>query len=81
MPIRSPSNTEAIANSHSEIGLGKKGCEELACQIRTFVGVVGVSDLIVVATGDAVLVAPKSRAQDVKKIIDDLKARGREDLL
>ncbi len=52
--------------------------------IRTdgpFVGVVGVSDLIIVATGDAVLVAPKSRAQDVKKIIDELRARGREDLL
>lgn len=57
-------------------------CENVV--IRTdgpFVGVVGVSDLIVVATGDAVLVAPKSRAQDVKKIIDELKARGREDLL
>lgn len=46
-----------------------------------FVGAVGVSDLIIVATGDAVLVAPKSRAQEVKKIIDELKARGREDLL
>lgn len=52
--------------------------------IRTdgpFVGAIGVSDLIIIATGDAVLVAPKSRAQEVKKIIDELKARGREDLL
>lgn len=52
--------------------------------IRTdgpFVGAIGVHDLIIVATGDAVLVAPKSRAQDVKRIIDELKARGREDLL
>lgn len=52
--------------------------------IRTdgpFVGAVGVSDLIIVATGDAVLVAPKSRAQDVKKIVEELKARGRKDLL
>lgn len=52
--------------------------------IRTdgpFVAAIGVSDLIIVATGDAVLVAPKSRAQDVKKIIDDLKARKRDDLL
>jgi mannose-1-phosphate guanylyltransferase/mannose-6-phosphate isomerase len=52
--------------------------------IRTdgpFVGAIGVSDLIIVATGDAVLVVPKARAQDVRKIIDDLKARGREDLL
>ncbi len=52
--------------------------------IRTggpFVAAIGVSDLIIIATGDAVLVAPKDRAQDVKKIIDDLKARGRADLL
>ncbi len=52
--------------------------------IRTdgpFVGAIGLSDLIIVATGDAVLVVPKARAQDVRKIIDDLKARGREDLL
>ncbi|OFW99569.1 MAG: hypothetical protein A3E78_00245 [Alphaproteobacteria bacterium RIFCSPHIGHO2_12_FULL_63_12] len=52
--------------------------------IRTdgpFVGAIGVSDLIIVATGDAVLVAPKSRAQDVKKIVDELKARGRGELL
>lgn len=52
--------------------------------IRTdgpFVAALGVSDLIIVATGDAVLVAPKSRAQEVKKIVDDLKARKRHDLL
>ena len=45
------------------------------------VAAIGVSDLIIVATGDAVLVAPKDRAQDVKKIVDDLKARKRDDLL
>lgn len=52
--------------------------------IRTdgpFIGAIGVSDLVIVATGDAVLVAPKSRAQEVKRIIDELKARGRGDLL
>jgi mannose-1-phosphate guanylyltransferase/mannose-1-phosphate guanylyltransferase/mannose-6-phosphate isomerase len=45
------------------------------------VAAIGVSDLIIVATSDAVLVAPKDRAQDVKKIVDDLKARKRNDLL
>lgn len=52
--------------------------------IRTdgpFVAALGVSDLIIVATADAVLVTPKHRAQDVKKIIDDLKARKRDNLL
>jgi mannose-1-phosphate guanylyltransferase/mannose-6-phosphate isomerase len=45
------------------------------------VGAIAAGDLIIVATADAVLVAPKSRAQDVKKIVDELKARKREDLL
>ncbi|MBY0423472.1 MAG: mannose-1-phosphate guanylyltransferase/mannose-6-phosphate isomerase [Parvularculaceae bacterium] len=46
-----------------------------------FVGVIGVKDLVVVASGGAVLVAPRARAQDVKAIVDALKARGRTDLL
>ncbi len=45
------------------------------------VAVVGADDLVVVETPDAVLVCPKQRAQDVKKLVDELKARGREDLL
>jgi len=41
----------------------------------------GVDDLIVVATGDAVFVAPRSRAHDVKKILAELKAKGPPSLL
>jgi mannose-1-phosphate guanylyltransferase len=46
-----------------------------------FVGVVGVHDLVVVATKDAVLVIPRHLAQDVKKIVEAAKAAGRGDLL
>jgi mannose-1-phosphate guanylyltransferase len=45
------------------------------------VGVVGARDLVVVATRDAVLVVPREQAQDVKLIVEALKARGRGDLL
>ena len=45
------------------------------------VGVVGVEGLVVVATRDAVLVVKKEDAQDVKKIVEALKAKGRTDLL
>lgn len=41
------------------------------------VATVGVQDLVVVETKDAVLVAHKSRVQDVKKVVDQLKAQGR----
>ena len=46
-----------------------------------FVSVVGVDDIIVVETPDAVLVCRKDNAQDVKKIVDALKESGRIELL
>ncbi len=45
------------------------------------VAALGVSDLIVVRTGDAVLVAPRERAQEVRRIVERLEAAGRRDLL
>ena len=41
------------------------------------VACVGVQDLVVIETADAILVAHKDRTQDVKKIVDGLKQRGR----
>lgn len=38
----------------------------------------GLSDIVVVETKDAILVAHKSRAQDIKKIVERLKAEGKE---
>lgn len=43
------------------------------------VATVGVSDLVIVETTDAVLVAAKDRVQDVKKIVDSLKKSGRSE--
>jgi len=45
------------------------------------IAVLGVEDLVVVRTGDAVLVMPKSRSQEVRRIVNELTARGRVDLL
>ena len=44
------------------------------------VTVVGVEDLVVVDTPDAVLVVPRSRAQEVKAVVDRLAGLGRDDL-
>lgn len=43
------------------------------------VAAVGVEDLVVVVNDDAVLVASRDKAQDVKGIVDDLKAAGRSE--
>ena len=45
------------------------------------IAAVGVSDLVIVRTGDAVLVMPKSRSQEVKQVVDVLSERGRDELL
>jgi len=42
---------------------------------------VGVSDLVIVETDDAVLVIPRERAQDVRAVVDALAARGEDDRL
>jgi mannose-1-phosphate guanylyltransferase / mannose-6-phosphate isomerase len=46
-----------------------------------FVAALGCDDMVVVETADAVLVAPKARAQEVKKVVEWLKSRGREERL
>jgi mannose-1-phosphate guanylyltransferase/mannose-6-phosphate isomerase len=43
------------------------------------VGTLGVTDLVVVETADAVLVAQRDRVQDVRVLVDQLKASGREE--
>jgi mannose-1-phosphate guanylyltransferase len=48
---------------------------------KRMITTLGVENLIIVETEDAILVCDKNRAQDVKKIVDQLKADGREDLL
>ncbi|HEX3757494.1 MAG TPA: hypothetical protein VHW23_02265, partial [Kofleriaceae bacterium] len=42
----------------------------------TLIAMVGVSDLVVVKSGDAILVLPRSEAQDVRKVVEALSARG-----
>ncbi len=43
------------------------------------VAVLGLDDVVVVSTPDAVLVAPRERSQDVKRIVDRLKSEGRDE--
>jgi mannose-1-phosphate guanylyltransferase len=45
------------------------------------VALLGVSDLVVVETEDALLITTRERSQDVGKVVAELKGRGREDLI
>jgi len=46
-----------------------------------FVALVGVKDLVVVETDDAMLITTRHHSQDVGKIVKELAARGRKDLI
>lgn len=48
---------------------------------RRMIATIGVDDLIIVDTPDATLVARKDRVQDVKKVVDLIKAAGRQEHL
>ena len=44
------------------------------------VALVGVENLVVIETADAVMVASKAHAQDVKRLVDKLRAQGRSEV-
>lgn len=48
---------------------------------KKMVALVGVDDLVVVETDDAILVMPRKRAQDVRAVVDALKTKGKNELL
>ncbi len=45
------------------------------------IATVGLENFLIVDTGDVLLIAPRDRAQDVKKLVDQLRAGGRTNLL
>jgi mannose-1-phosphate guanylyltransferase len=45
------------------------------------VALIGVHDLVVIDTQDALLITRPDRAQEVKKVVETLTARGRTDLV
>lgn len=61
----------ALANTHNTCVLGNK----------KLIAIVGVSNLIIVETEDAIMICPLDRSQEVKELVDSLRAQGKEDVL
>jgi mannose-1-phosphate guanylyltransferase/mannose-6-phosphate isomerase len=56
------------------------GCKDTLVQAESrLVMAIGLEGIVVVETKDSILVAHKSRSQDVKEVVDQLKAEGREE--
>jgi mannose-1-phosphate guanylyltransferase / mannose-6-phosphate isomerase len=72
-------DTDGNAVAGPAILEGAHGC--LVQSDGPMVALVGVTDLVVVVSDGAVIVAPRDQTQRVKAVVDRLKAEGREDLL
>lgn len=65
-----PRDAEGNAVRGDHVGLGTRDSLVIATSRR--VATIGVSDLVVIETPDVVLVCPRDRAQDVKKLVESL---------
>ncbi len=63
-----------VINARESVTIDSRGC--LAYGGGRMVALVGVEGLVVVATSDALLVCAEERAQEVKKVVEELERRG-----
>lgn len=74
---RSPKDADGNAAVGDVLLEGAKNCFVRSDGVLT--AVVGLDDVVVVVTNDAVLAMHRDRAQDVKKVVDRLRAAGRHE--
>lgn len=67
------------ANCNTHVAIDSSRC--IVSGNGGLVVTVGVDDLIVVSSGDAVLVCPKDRAQELRQVVEELDRRGLSDYL
>lgn len=72
--------TDNIFQGHV-VGLDLKDCLIYSTRKEKVIASIGLDGLIVVDTEDALLICPKDRTQDVKKIIEELKEKKKEEFL
>ena len=75
------SQQDSEGNVRSGAGLSLDSQRNMVVSPKKFVVTVGVHDLVVVETDDALLVCARERSQDVGKAVQELERLGREDLL
>jgi mannose-1-phosphate guanylyltransferase/mannose-6-phosphate isomerase len=73
----------AAKDEAGNVGVGDVLLEDAAnCYVHSdgrVTAVVGLTDIVLVATHDAILAMPRHRAQDVKKVVDRLRQAGRRE--
>lgn len=74
-------NTDAMGNSVKGRHFGIDTSNSVICGDNTFIATIGVKNMIVAGTKEAVIVCPRDRAQDVKTLVEKLKLNGYGDLV
>ena len=74
-----PSGVQVLGDRHRVLSEASAGL--VVPDGGRLVALVGVEDLVVVDTPDALLVTTRDRAQDVKSLVDRLRESGRGDVL
>ena len=74
-----PRDEQGVVAHAEHISIDTKDC--IIYSPKKLVATIGVSNLIVVETEDALLICDKSRAQDVKKVVEMLEKEGKEQYL
>jgi mannose-1-phosphate guanylyltransferase/mannose-6-phosphate isomerase len=69
---------DADGNAGGAIAVDSRGCYLSTTQPGKVVAAIGLEDVVVVDTPDALLVSRRDRAQDVRKIVEELRSRGLE---
>jgi mannose-1-phosphate guanylyltransferase len=73
------------ADAHGNVVVGEqRGIDTAGCFIHSsnkLVATIGLRDLVVIETDDVLLICPKERDQDVRKLVELLEHEGRYDLL
>jgi len=73
-----PSGTDGNHFSHGGLAIEASGNY---VHSNKFTAVIGLNDICVIETGDAILVCRKDKAEDVKKVVDHLIKKGDDKLL
>jgi mannose-1-phosphate guanylyltransferase len=73
------------ADAHGNVVIGEqRGVDTTGCFIHSptkLVATIGLDNLVVIETDDVLLICPKERDQDVRKLVELLEREGRHDLL
>ncbi len=77
--VDADADSHVVINAKEVISVDAADC--LVYGDNRLVALVGVTGLIVVNTPDAMIVCPKERAQDVKKVVEELERRGLKEYL